>query len=54
MILGKFNFQIVFLFSVTHLVGTHWNSGVIKFRNNQDFLIELSCILHIRSNLLMQ
>ena len=27
-------------------------SGVIKFRINQDFLIEHSCILHIRSNLL--
>ena len=28
-------------------------SGVIKFRINQDFLIEHSCILHIRSNLLL-
>ena len=27
--------------------------GVIKFRINQDFLIEYSCILHIRSNLLL-
>ena len=27
--------------------------GVIKFRITQDFLIELSCILHIRSNLLL-
>ena len=28
-------------------------TGVIKFRINQDFLIEHSCILHIRSNLLL-
>ena len=28
-------------------------SGVIKFRINQDFLIEHSCTLHIRSNLLL-
>ena len=27
--------------------------GVIKFRINQDFLIEHSCILHIISNLLL-
>ena len=28
-------------------------TGVIKFRINQDFLIEHSCSLHIRSNLLL-
>ena len=28
-------------------------TGVIKFRINQDFLFEHSCILHIRSNLLL-
>ena len=28
-------------------------TGVIKFRINQDFLIEHSCILHIRSKLLL-
>ena len=28
-------------------------TGMIKFRINQDFLIEHSCILHIRSSLLL-
>ena len=30
-----------------------FNPGVIKFKINQDFLIEHLCILHIRSNLLL-
>ena len=29
------------------------NTGVINLRIKQDFLIEYSCILHIRSNLLL-
>ena len=35
------------------LLVTGKHIGVINFRINQDFLIEHSCILHIRSNLLL-
>ena len=45
----KEHFCLINYFELRPVIKT----GVIKFRTNQDFLIEHSCILHIRSNLLL-